>query len=297
MSAPRRWRLKSGKQILAAAGLALCGSLFLRGQLEPWVQHTPSGRAIAALFRSVTMPGGTVPVLRPPAEARPALTAMIAAAPGDAALYRLRAHEAELALDFAAAEIDWKAYVDKASDPYAARIELADFYHRRLRSRDELAALTAAASAPDDPLQPATAQRGWHAFERMAKLIAERSAAGKRRRSGLPRVGGTLSKGAGRVAQADRPPFERRANSPRRKPRSPPMAATSTTSSSRCACAPLSRSSAARPPLPSPFTIARFNRSGRTRCVPPISSCLRSRGSFASSPDARAPRSRQTRRT
>ncbi len=165
--------MRSGKQILAASGLVLCGSLFLHGQLEPWVQHMPSGRGIAALFRSVTMPGGTVPVLRPPAEARPALTAMIAAAPGDAALYRLRAREAELALDFNAAEIDWKACVDKASDPYSARIELADFYHHRLRSRDELAALTAAASAPDDPLQPASAQRGWQAYERMAKLIAE----------------------------------------------------------------------------------------------------------------------------
>jgi hypothetical protein len=165
--------LKSGKPILAAAGVALCGSLFLRGQLQPWVQHTPSGRAIAALFRTVSMPGGAVPVLRPPAEARPALTAMIAASPGDVALYRLRAHEAELALDFAAAEADWKICVEKASDPYAARIDLADFYHRRLRSRDELAALTAAATAPDDPLRPATAQRGWQSYERMAKLIDE----------------------------------------------------------------------------------------------------------------------------
>jgi len=135
------------------------------------VQHIPSGRAIAALFRTVPMPGGAVPVLRPPAEARPALTAMIAAAGSDVALYRLRAHEAELALDFAAAETDWKVCVDRASDPYAARIELADFYRRRLRSRDELAALTAAATAPDDPLQPATAQRGWQSYERMANLI------------------------------------------------------------------------------------------------------------------------------
>jgi len=125
------------------------------------VQHIPSGRAIAALFRTVPMPGGAVPVLRPPAEARPALTAMIAAAGSDVALYRLRAHEAELALDFAAAETDWKVCVDRASDPYAARIELADFYRRRLRSRDELAALTAAATAPDDPLQPATAFNWW----------------------------------------------------------------------------------------------------------------------------------------
>ena len=286
--------MRSGKQILAAAGLALCGSLFLRGQLEPWVQHTPSGGTIAALFRSVTMPGGTVPVLRPPAEARPALTAMIAAAPGDAALYRLRAHEAEVALDFAAAEIDWKACVDKASDPYAARIELADFYHRRLRSRDELAALTAAASAPDDPLQPATAQRGWQAYERMAKLIAEEAlpesiadpvfrawvarypkepAAWRKLIDHLSSAGQfaaaeTEIAAYGRNFQDEFEPVRMRAALEMQ-----------------------------RPPLPSPFTIARFNRSGRMRCVPPISSCLRSRGSFASSPDARAPRSRQTRRT
>ncbi len=171
MWAHRRWRLKSGKRIFVAAALVVCGAFLIRGELEPWVQHTPSGAAIVALFRSVPMPGGAVPILRPPAEARPELTRLISGAPRDAMLYRLRAQEAEMALDFAAAEADWKTYARTAAGPYPAQIELADFYHRRVRPRDELAALTAAAAAPDDPLLPATAQRGWRAFDRMAALV------------------------------------------------------------------------------------------------------------------------------
>jgi tetratricopeptide (TPR) repeat protein len=119
------------------------------------------------------MPGGTVPILLPPAESRPALTKLISSAPGDSMLYRLRAQEAEVALDFAAAEADWKAYAGRATNRYAAQIELADFYHRRIRPRAELAALTAAAAAPDDPLNPATVQRGWRAFERMAGVARQ----------------------------------------------------------------------------------------------------------------------------
>lgn len=121
------------------------------------------------------MPGGTVPILLPPAETRPALTNLISSAPRDAMLYRLRAQEAEVALDFAAAEADWKSYAQHAADSYAAQIELADFHHRRIRPREEMATLSAAAAAKDDPLQPATAQRGWHAFERMA-AVAEHEA-------------------------------------------------------------------------------------------------------------------------
>jgi Tfp pilus assembly protein PilF len=116
------------------------------------------------------MPSGDVPILRPPREARPALTTLIAAAPRDAALYRLRAQEAETALDFPAAEADWRAAAQHASDPYAAQLDLADFFHRRNHPRDELAALTAATSAKDDALQPAGHQRAWQAFERMASL-------------------------------------------------------------------------------------------------------------------------------
>ena len=155
-----------------AALLAICGAIALHGELDSWVQHTPAGPAIAALFRSVPMPGGATPVLTPPAEARRSLDKLIAATPRDALLYRLRAREAEMAEDFAAAEADWKAYAERASDLYAAQLELADFYHRRLRPRDELAALMAASKASDDPLLPAPAEPAWRAFERMAALTS-----------------------------------------------------------------------------------------------------------------------------
>ena len=162
--------MKSGKSIWFAGALAISGTVAVCASLEPLVQHTPMGPAIAAMFRTVAMPGGAVPVLLRPAETRPALTALISSSPNDAALYRLRAHEAEMALDFPAAEGDWKIYAAKASDSYAAHLELADFHHRRMQPADEVAALTAAAAAPDDPLEPATGQRGWHAFERMAAV-------------------------------------------------------------------------------------------------------------------------------
>src|SRR5579871_3509812 len=148
--------------------LLACSAFFLRADLEPWVQHIPASPAISALFRSVPMPGGPVSILRPPSEARPALTSLISGSPRDATLYRLRAQEAEMALDFAAAEADWKSYAGNASDRYGAQIELADFYHRRIRPRDEIAALMVAAAEPDDPLEPATAQKAWRAFERIA---------------------------------------------------------------------------------------------------------------------------------
>ncbi len=119
------------------------------------------------------MPGGAVPILRPPAKTRPALTSLITASPRDSMLYRLRAQEAEVALDFTAAEADWKTYAQSAADAYAARIELADFYHRRIQPREELGALSAAARVKDDPLQPATAQRGWRAFTRMASVVEQ----------------------------------------------------------------------------------------------------------------------------
>jgi predicted Zn-dependent protease len=165
--------LKSGKAIAIAAGLMLSGAVLIRGELEPWVQHLPAGRGMAALLHTVPMPGGPIPILRPPSESRPALTRLIAGAPRDAPLYRLRAQEAEVALDFAAAESDWRTYAQSANDRYGAQLELADFYHRRMRPRDELAALGAAAGVKDDPLLLAAQQRGWTAFERMSTLIGQ----------------------------------------------------------------------------------------------------------------------------
>ena len=165
--------MRSGNRVCLCGAAILCSALLVRGGLETWVQHAPAGPAIGALFRSVPMPGGAVPYLRPPAESRPELARLIAAAPREAMLYRLRAQEDEVALDFAAAEADWKAYAAHAADAYPAQLELAEFYRRRVRPRDELAALTAASAAKDDPLLPATAQRAWQAFERMASVVAQ----------------------------------------------------------------------------------------------------------------------------
>jgi hypothetical protein len=156
----------------------VAGCFLVRGELPPSVQHLPTGPAITVLFRNVPMPAGgggnaAVPILRPPAETRPALTSLIASTPRDALLYRLRAREAEMALDFVAAESDWRTYAQTASDRYAAQIELADFYERRARPRDELAALSMAAAAGTDDKNRSSVlqQRGWRAFERMAAVV------------------------------------------------------------------------------------------------------------------------------
>ena len=112
--------MKSGKRILIAAGLMAGGAWLMRGELEPWIQHTRSGPAIAALFRSVPMPGGAVPILRPPTETRSALSSLISSAPRDAMLYRLRAREAEVALDFTAAEGSSRA---QGTPPHAVKTQ------------------------------------------------------------------------------------------------------------------------------------------------------------------------------
>src|SRR5581483_10536140 len=92
-SAPRRCRLRFSKRAAAAGVVAafVAGGIVGRGELEEWVQHTPAGPLIAVFFRTVSMPGGPVPIRRAPSETRPELGKMIASAPRDAALYRLRA--------------------------------------------------------------------------------------------------------------------------------------------------------------------------------------------------------------
>ena len=83
--------------------------------------------------------------------------------------------EAEMALDFVAAEADWKTYAERASGGYAAQIELADFYHRRLRPQDEVAALASVARAPATPAEkflPVTRRRSWSAFERILAVLS-----------------------------------------------------------------------------------------------------------------------------
>ncbi len=146
------------------AGLCIAGA---GAELGEWVQHLPNGTLLWVFFRTAGMPGGDVQLRRPPAETRDALSKMIAGSPRDAALYRLRAHEAELAEDFTAAEADWRRYAELAPDSAAANLELADFYHRRMRPHDEVAALLAVTRDKGDLITSVTEQRPWKAFERM----------------------------------------------------------------------------------------------------------------------------------
>src|SRR5882762_2351729 len=107
------------------------------GELPSWIRNVEGGRALeAAFFRMMSLPGGGVWFRRPPHETRPALTDLITAQSHNAELYSLRALEDEQQLDPVAAESDWKAYLDHASDKISAQFALADFYHRRLRTAD-----------------------------------------------------------------------------------------------------------------------------------------------------------------
>ena len=116
----------------------LLSAAAMHAELSEWVQHLAVDTGLRGVFfRPMELPGGTIDGRRPPRETRAALTERIAAAPKDAALYRLRAGEAELALDFPAAEADWKEYATLTGD----RIALADYYHRRLQPAEEIATL------------------------------------------------------------------------------------------------------------------------------------------------------------
>jgi hypothetical protein len=173
--------LKFGKALAAASVLALAG-LAARADLALWVQHQPSGPLLDVLLRSMPLPGGAVRFRRPPSETRPALAKMIGAEPKNAALYRLRAREDEMQLDFPAAETDWKAYADLAADRGTGYLELADFYHRRVRAVDELGALQVVGAQASDPFLRAASQRAWSAYERMLPVVKD---------AGLPAISGS----------------------------------------------------------------------------------------------------------
>ena len=144
-----------------------CGVVGLRAELTRWAENVESGSRLEAVFFKGSM-------RRPPVETRAELTRLIASAPADEELYSLRGLEDEQQLDFAAAEADWKKYVELAKDKGAARVALADYYHRRLQSTDELTALAMAAREPgpeSDRLLPPSEQRPWKIYERAIKLV------------------------------------------------------------------------------------------------------------------------------
>ena len=128
---------------LAVFVLSLGCAISALGELPSWMRNIEASSALeAALFRMMSLPGGAVLFRRPPRETRPALADLIKSQPRNADLYSLRALEDEQQLDFAAAESDWKSYVDNSSDKIGAQFALADFYHRpAARGRDQDAIL------------------------------------------------------------------------------------------------------------------------------------------------------------
>ena len=154
---------------------------YARADLPLWMQTAISGSAIeAALYRAMDLPGVKTLYPRPSAEARGELNGLLKSKPDAAQLYALRAHSEEQALDFSAAEQDWKAFVAHSADKQAAEFELADFYHRRIEGPQEVAALEQAATAPaaaGETFISADKQRAWQAFAR-ALIVAQEQALG-----------------------------------------------------------------------------------------------------------------------
>lgn len=181
---PAAWLGGGALLAFAAAASALLAPsqplgllLGARHSLADWLENAESGSGVeAALYRAMPLPGGGILYRRSPRETRPALTDLIGANQNQAALYSLRALEDEQALDFEAAERDWKAFADETDDKVAADLDLADFYERRLRPQEELAALEAAGRAPSSTQEKHTApdsQRSWQAWERTLQVMQQ----------------------------------------------------------------------------------------------------------------------------
>jgi cellulose synthase operon protein C len=142
----------------------------LAAQAAPpsWLQWLPeSSAATTILYRVVPTLAGPTPVRRPPRETTPELAQLSARSPQDQELIAVTAREYEGQLDFVNAEAQWKRFT---SDPIA----LADYYHRRMQAREELATLTAAAAALpaiQNPIQADSEQPAWKLHERIQNLI------------------------------------------------------------------------------------------------------------------------------
>ena len=164
------------KRWIIAGALLVSGVITLRA-LSPLAENVIAGSAIeAALYRLMSLPGGSVMALRPPVEAKEQLAKAITAAPQQADLYALRAHEEERWLDTAGAEADWNRAAQVSSDKAAAFLDLAHFYQRRVEPQKQLQALLSAAGQPDKPSERFTAPAStasYAAFEEALKLCAD----------------------------------------------------------------------------------------------------------------------------
>jgi tetratricopeptide (TPR) repeat protein len=190
-----------GRKLLLRAGFVVClagtslgafGSLIywqspglLLGAgngIAQWLENAESGSGVEkALYRLMKLPAGEVLYRRSPREIRPELTSLLNTSKNSAALYSLLAMEDEQALDFDAAEHDWKIWAQKADDKAAANLDLADFYERRLKPQEEIAALESvgqAAAAPRERWTAAESRQSWKAWER-ALGVVDRFALGR----------------------------------------------------------------------------------------------------------------------
>lgn len=189
---PRNLRTVLAALVFAATALTASASLIylqspglLLGAgngIARWLENAEAGSGIErALYRMMKLPGGEALYRRSPRETRPELTTLIASNQNSGALYSLRAMEDEQALDFAAAERDWKSWAEKADDKSAANLDLADFYERRLKPQEELTALEVVGrTAPNagERWTAAESERSWKAWER-AQEVVDRYALGR----------------------------------------------------------------------------------------------------------------------
>ncbi len=163
--------------------ILVAASIAARAELARWVQDVASGNRLEAVFfRAVALPTGAIEIRRPPKETRAELSRLIVASPSQADLYALRAREDELQLDFTAAENDWKKAAQLASNKLDAQIDLADFYDRRIRPKDEIAVLESVGAAPSlasERLMPHAQQQSWKAFTRILGVIHEQALPGE----------------------------------------------------------------------------------------------------------------------
>jgi cellulose synthase operon protein C len=178
---PPRYRLSLRGIPAAALAISVCAASLAgwqaRAALPRWMQDAIANSEIeAALYRMMEIPGIKALYPRPPKEAQGELNGLIGKAPNQAELHSLRAMEEEQALDFTAAEKDWKAYTARSKDVIGAKFELADYYHRRLMASEEAKTLMEVGASPALPREQYTApaeQRSWKAFERLMLLAAD----------------------------------------------------------------------------------------------------------------------------
>ena len=167
----RTWLIGGAFLLVIAAGFALSA----KGELPGWIRNIEAKTEVErAFFRAMRLPYGDVLFRRPPAETRPALGELIQQQPTNADLYSLAALEDERRLDFVSAEKDWKLYSGKAANKAAAQLDLADFYHRRLRPQEEIAVLRDLGNSPSTPAEKfnlPNQQSSWNAFERILGII------------------------------------------------------------------------------------------------------------------------------